>query len=172
MLSGYEKNDFHQRKSVRLKDYDYSSENIYFFTICTKDKITGRHDFILSKLAKNDLTEEIETRLTDIGRVCDECIKNIPKVYDNTTLEAYVIMPNHIHLIIGINKAKADDKTPDACRIITSTKSVISKKLGYSIWQKNSYDTVLKTYEQYEKQIMYIANNPAKWYYMNKEMLW
>ena len=134
------------RKWVRLKEYDYSSDGAYFVTICTLQK---KH--ILSSITLRDVHEAPELKLTEIGKIAESYIKTIPGI------DKYVIMPNHIHLIIIKNNGKplAND--------IRSFKGLTTKKVGYPIWQDYYYDHVIRDEEDYRIKWKYIDDNPAKW---------
>ena len=79
------------RKSIRLKNYNYSKEGIYFVTICTynNQKIFGQ------------IKDEIMI-LNEYGKIAHKCWLNIPVHYPNVILDKFVIMPDHIHGIIQI----------------------------------------------------------------------
>ena len=81
----------HQRRSIRLKGYDYSQAGAYFVTICTKDR-----ECIFGKIVDEEM------RLTQGGRIADECWRNIRAHYLHVVLDEYVIMPNHVHGVIFI----------------------------------------------------------------------
>ncbi len=106
--------DLRERKNIRLNGYDYSQNGSYFVTICIKDK----HNL----LWENDAPEcrgelcssEKETpKLSSIGKIIDNEINKIPEIYENVKIDKYVIMPNHIHLIILIDGVCNDGKTPE-----------------------------------------------------------
>ena len=78
-----------KRKSIRLLDYDYSQNGLYFITICTKNR-----ECIFGEI-KND-----EIILTEIGKIVNNCWAEIPKHFPQVSLHKFVIMPNHIHGII------------------------------------------------------------------------
>ena len=80
-----------KRKHIRLRGYDYSSEGLYFITICTKNR---KHFF-----------GNIENQIFDyspIGAIAYTYWNEIPKHFPNISLGSFVIMPNHIHGIIEI----------------------------------------------------------------------
>ena len=79
------------RKSNRLKGYDYSVDGYYFITICTKDKLHFFGDI------KND-----NMILNDCGRCVNDIWQQIPKFYTNIYLDEFIVMPNHIHGIVII----------------------------------------------------------------------
>ena len=90
--------NFKERKPTRLKGYDYSTPGAYFLTICVKDKRQ-----LLSKIVGGDAHIVPENNLSPAGMICDKYINNINSRYENVTVDKYVIMPNHIHLIIFLH---------------------------------------------------------------------
>jgi len=97
--------EVHHRKSIRLKDYDYSKEGMYFITICTKNR-----ECILSQIEYNNVgagfhacPENIKVIMLPIGKEIKNTIDYINNNYYNTKINNYIIMPNHIHMIININ---------------------------------------------------------------------
>ena len=149
-----------QRKHPRLKRYDYARAGAYFVTFCTKDKrcllsSVGRGAFAPPRVA-----------LTAYGEIVDALIKNIPTVYPGVMLEHYVIMPNHVHLLLRIG-AK-DGGGPGAARptvqtIVGGLKSITTRRIGVSIWQSSFYDHVIRSENDFLRIWTYIDANPAKW---------
>jgi REP element-mobilizing transposase RayT len=82
----------HDRKSIRLKKYDYSSPGEYFITICTHNR-----ECILGEIVGDKM------QLSLIGKVVQECWEKIPRHFSNVETDAFIIMPNHVHGIIIIN---------------------------------------------------------------------
>ena len=151
-----------QRKKNRLPSYDYSQPGSYFITICTKD-----HKCILSTIVGADAYIGPRVALTPIGMVVEKYIKNIPGV------GAYVIMPNHVHMILHISSnnilqgpmwasAPTNASVP---ALVRSWKTLVSKELGQSIWQRSYYDHVIRDEQDYLTKVQYIEENPAKWFY-------
>ena len=99
-------NIFPKRKRNRLKDYDYSSNGAYFITICTKDR-----ECILSQITMAEDNNRLELKLTGYGEIADKYIRNLNEFYDHLSIEKYVIMPNHIHLLLWIK----DVENPNEC---------------------------------------------------------
>ena len=85
--------DIHHRKSIRLKGYDYSKEGAYYVTICAKERECLFVDIVAS-----------EMKINDAGKMVDNVIKGMPERFDNIEIEEHIIMPNHCHIIIYINK--------------------------------------------------------------------
>lgn len=102
-----------KRKNIRIPEYDYSKEGMYFVTICTQDK-----EKILSKINLIDNNNNTIVKLSNIGKIVDECINNIEIVNKNVQVNDYVIMPNHIHIIIELcGRTEASALTKNNTRI-------------------------------------------------------
>ena len=86
--------------SARLSSWDYSSNGAYFITICTKDR---KHYFGEIMDAK--------MRLSEIGLFADTCWTNIPNHFPHFHLDEFIIMPNHIHGIVMIEKPYIDNNS-------------------------------------------------------------
>ena len=84
--------DIHHRRSIRLKHYDYSKAGAYFITLCIQDR-----QHLLGH------TQEGVAVLSDIGRIAQEQWFNLPQRFTNVRLDAFVVMPNHIHGILYID---------------------------------------------------------------------
>jgi len=80
----------HHRRSIRLKDYDYSSEGLYFITVNTDDR----------KCLFGEVDQEMI--LNDAGKIANECWMDIPKHFPNAILHEHIVMPNHVHGIIEL----------------------------------------------------------------------
>jgi len=83
------------RKSNRLKGYDYSQNGAYFVTICAKDcaELFGR---IIVGAAS------CRPQLSEIGEIVESEILRLSHTYNGVSVDYYVVMPNHVHMIIAI----------------------------------------------------------------------
>lgn len=144
-----------KRKLPRLSGFDYSAENYYFVTICTKDKkcIFGE---------PNELNE--------IGKLAENELKSISKHYDGVKVEKYVVMPNHIHavVVIGCDGAERSRPFPTLSTVVGLYKSGAARKIHekcpkLEVWQKSFYDTVIRNDKVYSEIWEYIDENPLKW---------
>jgi putative transposase len=79
------------RRSIRLKNFDYSKEGLYFITICCHERKCHFGKIERQKMVFNN-----------VGKIANECWLEIPKHFPDVVLHEYVIMPNHIHGIIEI----------------------------------------------------------------------
>ena len=142
-----------KRKPTRIKEYDYSTAGAYFVTVCTKDRKQ-----ILSSIVGGDAHIAPCVRLTQYGKIVDKYIKNEPQITH------YVIMPNHIHMIIEIDGPMwASVPTKSVISIVRSIKILTTKEIGHSIWQRSFHDHIIRNEKDYKEIAEYIENNPAKW---------
>lgn len=158
-----------KRKSTRLKEYDYSQNGAYFITICTKDR-----QKILSNINKDVGAGLASAHLTQIGKIVNDTIIELKNKYD-IEINYYVVMPNHIHMIIEIRNLKRADTRPahTLSKIICAFKSISALKyLKYSkeknvynkkLWQRNYYEHIIRDEKEMEEIIKYIMNNPINW---------
>ena len=151
-----------KRKRNRLENYDYSSCGAYFITVCTLER---QNYFWENVGAIIDRPQDVE--LSTYGKMVDQAIQNIPSSYPALSLESYVIMPNHIHLLVRVC---ADEYgrplvAPTMSRVVKQLKGVVSKQAGISIWQKSFHDHIIRNREDYEEHLRYIYENPVRWYY-------
>lgn len=153
-----ENKDLKKRKSIRLKEYDYSQEGMYFITICTKNriKLLGKID----NVGANCVRPKIE--LSYIGNMIKREIDKIKLIYQNVNIDEYIIMPNHIHMIIQIDDGRTQF-APTLSRIIKQCKGNITKQIGYSIWQKSFYEHIIRNEKELYKIKEYIQYNPLNW---------
>ena len=148
------------RKPNRLPDYDYSTPGAYFITIGVKDRRNILWDDVGASIARPS-----SLPLSLYGLVVDQAIRNIPMVYPAISVDHYVVMPNHIHLLLQINTDKNGRAmlAPTVSVVIQQLKGVVTKQIGHSIWQKLFHDHVIRNEADYLKIWQYIDTNPAKW---------
>lgn len=171
----------HQRRSIRLPDYDYAANGAYFVTICTYDKEHLFGEIVDSQMSLNDWGEIVYEEWQKTG-------EQRPYV----ELDAFVVMPNHVHGIIVINHdAKeanrrgmarhAQEQTAPQQRqfakpipqslptIVGAFKSAVTKHINLTredrspIWQRNYHEHIIRDHKRYEFIYAYIETNPARW---------
>jgi REP element-mobilizing transposase RayT len=150
--------NFPQRKNIRLKDYNYNKNGAYFITICVKDK--------QNLLWQQNVGATFgRPQLSEIGAIVDNEINKITGIYENVIIDKYVIMPNHIHMIILLYDIEngRPKVAPTVSRIIQQYKGSISKQVGFSMWQKLFYYHIIRNEQDYKKIWEYIDTNPNKW---------
>ncbi len=155
------------RRPLRLKGYDYSLGGYYFVTVCTRDRVPhlrrGAH-----------CAPEPLPPLTAAGLIAEQAILQIFSHYSGVTVDKYVIMPNHVHMILVL---PADGgralRAPTVSQIVRAWKETVTKMLGAAIWQKSFYDHIIRDENDYLRIWNYIDSNPAKWaedqYYIAQE---
>ena len=176
-----------KRKRIRLPEYDYSTPGAYFVTICTENRrcilstiTVGAAISRLPDTAPSDgLTPTTAVGaaisrppdkapvivLTRYGEIVKQAIEQIPGIYPQISIDCYVIMPNHIHLILRID-TDADGRliaAPTVSTVIGQMKRWASKTCGVAIWQKSFHEHIIRREADYRQIWDYIDTNPAKW---------
>ncbi len=111
--------DLPNRKTTRLKDYDYSTPGAYFVTICTKDRKE-----ILSHIVGTGVPDGPKNILSKYGEIAEKYIIEMTSFYNDISVDKYVIMPNHIHLLFRIHDCDIKNGPP---RTSVPTNSIISR---------------------------------------------
>ena len=140
---------FYSRKNTRIPGYDYSSENYYFITICTHG-----HQCIFGQPSK----------LNHCGKIVQKHIERLSGYYQGVGVDKYVVMPNHIHMILILDGRNHHTVSS----IIGSLKSSVTKEIresksNMSVWQRSFHDHIIRNQKSYEKIWLYIEDNPRKW---------
>ncbi len=156
------KND---RKLPRLKEYDYSSNGKYFVTFCVKDM-----KCVLSMIVGSGDPDAPQVRLSKEGKIVENNITEMNKRYSEIKIEKYVIMPNHIHLIVSVEKTDSCGASGSplptnslVSRHIGTLKRFCNKQIGGNIWQTGFYDHIIRDDDDYIYHLQYIDENPRKW---------
>ena len=140
------------RKPNRLKDYDYSEDGAYFLTICTQEKKQT-----LSHIPHSgDGALPPTPHLTKIGEIVRTAIAAIPEHYPGVFVDRFVIMPNHVHLLVRIERGGRLISAPTGADR-PSVANVIRQL------QKGFYDHIIRDEQDYLTRARYIENNPVKW---------
>ena len=155
-----------QRKPNRIAGYDYSQSGAYFVTICTQDRKK-----ILSKINVGTplpgCPQEPWAKLLPYGEIADKYIRQMDAFYDHLSVDKYVIMPDHIHLLItlrdGHPRRGVPTKTSVIAQFVGTLKRFCNKEYGSNIWQSRYYDHVVRNQQDYNEIWEYIENNPTKW---------
>ena len=149
-----------KRKPIRLPTYNYRTPNAYFITICTENR---------NNLFWTDVGAIIDrpsnVPLSHLGTIVRQSIEDIPKHYPAVAVDHYVIMPNHIHLLLQI-QTDADGRSmiaPTISTVVRLMKGAVSKQAGFPLWQKSFYDHVIRSEQDYLDTWNYIDGNPSRW---------
>ena len=149
-----------KRKPNRLPDFDYSTPGGYFITVCTKDRKCILWDTVGASIARPQTPQ-----LSYWGTIVDKAIRDIGIHYPAVSVDHFVVMPNHIHLLLQI-KTDPDGRAmpaPTISRVVQQLKGIVTKQIGHSVWQKLYHDHVIRNEADYRKIWEYIDNNPARW---------
>ena len=187
------KNVHHDRRSIRLKGYDYSRPGAYFITICTSNRECWFGEIIDDKMILNEY-----------GKIAKQCWIDIPVHFPDVMLDEFIVMPNHIHGIVVINRTNkpnpvgANNHSPSNSHspvnvgaknfsplqslkspsrsigsIVRGFKIGVTKRLRdktpekfpphHSIWQRNYYEHIIRNEQSYIRISEYICDNPQKW---------
>ena len=139
---------FPTRKSPRIPGYDYATPNYYFITICTYEKKC----IFWSK-----------GKLSRFGQIAYDAAQQIPAHFPKNRVDSFVIMPNHIHMILVVEPGGTD-----ATVVMGQYKSQISKEIHKSdpqrkVWQTSFHDHGIRSHRQYQRIRSYIETNPMRW---------
>ncbi|MCL2851064.1 MAG: hypothetical protein FWE01_01745 [Firmicutes bacterium] len=140
-----------RRKPNRIKGFDYKFGS-FFITICAQKKF--------------ELFGEIKSgkmKLSEIGEIVERKISQIEIVYENVFVGCYVVMPNHVHMILSLVYTDAECSNPNVSQIINQFKRAVSIEATFSPWQKSFHDTVIQDENKYNNIIKYISKNIETW---------
>ena len=151
------------RHNTRLPEYDYNTPGAYFLTICVEHLRC-----ILSRIVDKGIPEAPDIELLPHGIIASKYINQLNDFYDNISVESFVIMPNHIHILLKVieRPSRAPVTTPQnsiVSRFISTFKRFCNKEYGENIWQARSYDHVIRNQADFDKHLEYIYNNPFGW---------
>lgn len=164
-----------QRKPNRLRNFDYSTSGFYFITICRAARV-GDAYLRLGRIVNAKMI------LYQKGAIAEQCWQEIPSHFPAATLDAYVLMPNHIHVTISI-EVNPEVPTPLTSvgsyprtkmlipKIVQQFKASVTRKIranlrDYSFkWQQSYYGHIIRNRQALENIRHYIVNNPIKWQY-------
>ena len=158
--------DFPKRKQNRLREYDYSQNGAYFITICVKDRKK-----LLSKIVGTGVLDCPKIYLLDHGKIADKYINQLNDFYNDILVDKYVIMPDHIHLLITISNGQSGTPVPTnrnnrnsiIANFVSTFKRFCNKEYGENIWQPRYYDHIVRNQDDYNEVWQYIDTNPIKW---------
>lgn len=155
-------NQLPKRKHPRLKNFDYSKNGLYFLTVCVKDK-----SIRLCEIVGRDVLDAPKILLSSVGKIVEKYIYSINNV-ENVTVEKFVIMPDHIHLLLFVDNPDGASRTSRPThslisRTISGFKRLCNKEVQKNIWQVSFYDHVIRNEADYKTHNRYIEDNPTMW---------
>ncbi len=159
--------------SARRPNWDYGSHGLYFIIICTKDRI---HHFGEIVETVHETQSIVSLQITEIGKVAYKNWLKIPEFHPYVEVDDFVIMPDHIHAILFINKpdkltwdkAKFGPQRNNLASIIRGYKSSVKQYTTLNNtefqWQPKYYDRVIRSEQEYSNIKGYIYNNVDNWF--------
>ncbi len=159
----------HHRRSIRLRDYDYSEAGAYFVTVCA-----WNGECIFGEVV-NGMVE-----LNNYGEIVENEWRRTATLRPNVKVDEYVIMPNHFHAILMMNERRGvlqyaptnefRSPTQTIGAIVRGFKSAVAKSInvvrnapGIPVWQRNYYEHIIRGEDDLNRIRQYIADNPFKW---------
>ena len=149
-----------QRRSIRLPSYDYGHPGSYFITVCTNQRRCLFGEVVGG-----------EVNLSPYGGIVMNCWHDLVNHYARVELDAFVVMPNHVHGIIvltDVDRRTAHSRSYGLPEIVRAFKTFSSRPInearatsGGSVWQRNYYERVIRDEAELDRQ--YIVGNPANW---------
>ncbi|MBR6219824.1 MAG: hypothetical protein IKQ80_04615 [Clostridia bacterium] len=105
--------------------------------------------------------------LSSLGRIADDRIRRIHDIYDGFVLvDHYVVMPNHVHLLLRIETPETGGRriaAPTIMSVVNQYKGAVSKGAGFPCWQKSFHDHIVRNEADYRRIWEYIDSNPGRW---------
>ena len=145
-----------KRRSIRLRDYDYSNAGAYFVTICTYHRQCALSEVVGETIVMNP-----------VGEAIAQIWQSLPERFPNIEIDAWVIMPNHLHGVVGITdraSSKPLGQLIGAFKVLSTRRAnAIRRTVRAMLWQRNYYEHVVRTEADLERIREYIAMNPARW---------
>ena len=145
------------RKSIRLKAYDYSQPGAYFVTVVTNNRKPLFGEIVEGKMLLNALGEYVDRAWVWLGTR-----------YPYVELDEYVVMPNHLHGIIFITDCGKQRKSLGQLIGAFKTRTARQNNLilgasGQMLWQRNFFERIIRNDRELQRARQYIANNPLRW---------
>jgi REP element-mobilizing transposase RayT len=151
-----------QRKVIRLQDYDYSWPGAYFVTICSRDRRTVFGELIGQEFVPNAL-----------GDIVRDCWREIPTHFHHVVLDAFVLMPDHVHGILIFEQedfrvpwslrarhaAPLHGKAAGLAVVLRSFKSAATKRARTKLWQRGFYERIVRSEQELNLIRRYIEDN-------------
>jgi len=164
--------------SARRPNWDYGSHGLYFVTICTKDRIRYFGEIMESAETQGirETQSIVSLRMADIGKVAFDNWLKIPEYHPYIELDEFVVMPDHIHGILFINKpdkiewqvSKFGPQRNNLASIIRGYKSSVKQYATVNNidfqWQPKYYDRVIRDEREYLNIKGYIYDNVENWF--------
>lgn len=152
--------NIHHRRSIRLRGYDYSQAGAYFVTVCAQGRAC-----LFGEILNGTL------HMSQSGEIVVRWWESIAEHFSNVELDAYVVMPNHMHgIVVLADSIVSDAQRPTLGKIVAyfkhqSTKAISQSRSAHAdrVWQRNYYERIIRNEQALQRVREYIANNPQRW---------
>lgn len=153
----------HNRRSIRLPGWDYAAPAWYSVTVCTHDRarVLGHVD------------PQGRMHLSPVGQLVEACLRAIPAHHPRAVLDAFVVMPDHVHLILGLAGEHVDGAGRQRAgagslgTVVGTWKAAVTRAArarGTGCrWQRGYYEHIVRSETALDRHRRYIALNPARW---------
>lgn len=177
--------NIHNRKSIRLKGYDYSQAGLYFITICV-DRRRNPYWWPFGNIVNGEMV------LNDAGKMVENEWLKLSERFTNIKLHEFVVMPNHFHAIMeidgghmivpnGTGETNISGQPPGTGQpktvgdMVGAFQSIVTveyirgvKNLGWhpfngKLWQRNYWEHIIRDEQSYQRIAEYIINNLKNW---------
>jgi len=153
---------WHDRKTTRLHGYDYNTPGTYFLTLCVLNR-----SCLLSRINECNILDGPKLELSPYGITAARYINQLHDFYDNISVESYVIMPNHIHILLSVLDPTSTASTIQnsvVSRFVSTFKRFCNKEYGQNIWQPRFHDHIIRNQQDFDQHMKYIYENPFTWH--------
>ena len=165
------------RRSIRLRGLDYRSPGAYVITVCSFHRACLFGEIVRDQLQPNS-----------IGEIVKEVWRAIPTFFPHLDLDAYVVMPNHVHGILILKEGPRAKHPPEAdasplhrrrpkgtqrgsiSAIVQTFKAATTRGVhslpgmkGLRLWQRGLYDHIIRNDAELNRVRRYIEENPLRW---------
>ena len=146
--------DIPKRKSNRLKKFDYGQQGCYFLTLCARDRLP-----LFGSISSGTDSTPPETDLSDFGKIICNQLQNMISTYHDIQIEKYVIMPNHVHVLFMPTDEWSLSETVMSWKRFAARKINERMGKGGALWQKESFDTLVRSPRHFATIVRYIKRN-------------
>jgi putative transposase len=140
------------RHRLRLAGFDYSETGAYFVTICARNRQRLFGEIV-----------EGQIRCSRSGSIVASCWDAIPRHFGHVALDAFVVMPNHVHGVLLFLEAVGAGHARPLQVVVGSFKSAASRLIGASVWQRNYWEHIIRSDGELDSIRSYIEDNPLRW---------
>jgi REP element-mobilizing transposase RayT len=153
----------HRRKRLRAEGFDYRTHGAYVVTICI-DRMEHR----LGRVVDGRM------EMNEAGDMINAMWAKIPARFEAVALDAWMVMPSHIHGIVWIRQ-DLPITPPTLSRVVQAFKSESTVAYGRGVragifqpyqralWQRGFHDKIVRNDRMLEIERTYIAGNPGQW---------